>query len=103
MAMPSITTMPTAKRIICGSAQGRADPPATENSIRNPVQPTADSRRTSDQLTARSLPTPCGVPRPDGSEKLMPGPAPARPGRPPGLEGPLLLLDLARAAPPDRR
>ena len=50
--------MPTAKRIICGSAQGRSDPPATEKSIRNPMQPTADSSSTSDQLTARSLAEP---------------------------------------------
>ena len=30
IATPSITASPSAKRFICGSAQGESDPPATE-------------------------------------------------------------------------
>ena len=47
MAIATMPTSPTPKRIICGSAQGWTDPPATEKSMRKPAQATAV--RSSDQ------------------------------------------------------
>ena len=60
-ASPSMITMPTAKRIICGSAQVSMRPPATEYSIRNPMQHTAVISRTSGQLIYRTLRNPVGT------------------------------------------
>ena len=40
MATKNISAKPTAKRFICGSAQGDKDPPATEKSIKNPMPAT---------------------------------------------------------------
>ena len=54
-------TMPAAKRYICGSAQVSTLPPATETSIRNPIEATAAIRKTSGQFRYRILRMPVGV------------------------------------------
>ena len=60
-AMNSIAAMPSAKRIICGSAQGISDPPATENNCRKPTQATLTSNRVSGQFRYSTLRSPVGT------------------------------------------
>ena len=62
MAIATMPTSPTPKRIICGSAQGWTEPPATEKSMRKPAQATAVRSSTSGQLSARSFAGPRGTP-----------------------------------------
>lgn len=54
-------TMPAANRSICGMAQRSISPPDTEYSIRNPMQLTAVTRKTSGQFRYRILRQPAGT------------------------------------------
>ena len=59
--MASISTSPTAKRFICGSAQRSNCPSATEYSIRNPSEAMAVSTTTSAQFRCSTLRNPVGT------------------------------------------
>ena len=74
MATMNISTMPTAKRSICGRAQVSMFPPAMEYSIRKPTEATAMTSTTSGQLRYRTLRSPVGACLTRYSRKLIAAP-----------------------------